>query len=283
MAFALTASRNVFAWGSGKHGKLGVGDCRDAFVPRLVIELSTKGDSGVVKIVAGAHHAHALTAGGSLYSWGLNSCGQLGLGSDIQSKNIPTIVKEFRYWNGAIRDVFTSSKFSLAIVNIPKKIESKTFAESLKDISFAKKLVKYRRLFAIRVTKYETPQEKARLWKLFKRKLKSSYPSLKGISEFSVALRSYLKQQMDPDLSTKEAIVDDYPKDSEDAEMTKEPFVNVPALDVSDPAFNASYRAYLQVYKTLTSSLVTKMCLSDRYTKIDDAQKSLYSIQLNPF
>ena len=78
---------------------------------------------------------------------------------------------------------------------------------------------------------------------------------------------------MDPDLSTKEATVDDYPKDSEDAEMTKEPFVNVPALDVSDPAFNASYRAYLQVYKTLTSSLVTKMCLSDRYTKIDDAQK----------
>ena len=146
--------------GSGKHGKLGVGDCRDAFVPRLVIELSTKGGSGVVKIVAGAHHAHALTAGGSLYSWGLNSCGQLGLGSDIQSKNIPTIVKEFRYWNGAIRDVFTSSKFSLAIVNIPKKIESKTFAESLKDVSFAKKLVKYRRLFAIRVTKYETPRRK---------------------------------------------------------------------------------------------------------------------------
>ena len=132
MAFALTASRNVFAWGSGKHGKLGVGDCRDAFVPRLVIELSTRGDSGVVKIVAGAHHAHALTAGGSLYSWGLNSCGQLGLGSDIQSKNIPTIVKEFRYWNGTIRDVFTSSKFSLAIVNIPKKIESKTLRKVLK-------------------------------------------------------------------------------------------------------------------------------------------------------
>lgn len=54
--------------------------------------VKTLGTSVVVQIACGMKHSLALTNNGQLYSWGLNSDGQLGLGSDIKNEIKPKLI-----------------------------------------------------------------------------------------------------------------------------------------------------------------------------------------------
>ena len=126
-SYAISRRGQVYAWGCGKYGQLGLGDsylkvnnknndiCHR---PRLIPELSSVQTSGVVHIAAGMQHAHALTSGGALYSWGHNGSGQLGLG-DTVTRCRPVLVREFRFRGCTVLGVSTSSKFSMAIVEGP--------------------------------------------------------------------------------------------------------------------------------------------------------------------
>ena len=58
-------------------------------VPRLVKSLGTL---KVTAVGAGMYHSLALTANGQLFTWGSNSKGQLGLGSQFDKKFSPTLV-----------------------------------------------------------------------------------------------------------------------------------------------------------------------------------------------
>eukprot|EP00741_Cyanophora_paradoxa_P009380 tig00000144_g9086.t1 len=73
----LTDSGQVFTWGRGKHGRLGHGDEKDAFLPQEIDMLRSK---QIVQISAGGAHSAALTSLGDLYMWGNGQAGQLGLG-----------------------------------------------------------------------------------------------------------------------------------------------------------------------------------------------------------
>ncbi|XP_076666112.1 HECT and RLD domain containing E3 ubiquitin ligase 4 isoform X2 [Andrena cerasifolii] len=80
----------LFSWGSNTEGQLGF-NSKDGIEssPRMVKALGT---SIVIQVACGMNHALALTNNGELYSWGSNSEGQLGLGSDIKNEMKPKVV-----------------------------------------------------------------------------------------------------------------------------------------------------------------------------------------------
>ena len=116
MCFALSSSGLLYSWGSGKHGKLGLGDCNNQHRPRVICPLAW---GGAIHISAGANHAHAITVGGGLFSWGLNDCGQLGVGHHVKNSPVPLICSTLRGWKGKVCNVATSSYFTMAVVKLP--------------------------------------------------------------------------------------------------------------------------------------------------------------------
>ncbi|KAL5963585.1 putative E3 ubiquitin-protein ligase HERC4 [Taenia solium] len=76
---ALTETSEIYTWGSNNQGQLGLGYCssRPMVAPQLVECLSAL---PVRQVVAGANHNLLVTPSGSVYAWGSNSRGQLGLG-----------------------------------------------------------------------------------------------------------------------------------------------------------------------------------------------------------
>ncbi|MES1910326.1 MAG: hypothetical protein MHM6MM_002938 [Cercozoa sp. M6MM] len=80
---ALTESKEVVTWGSGEYGQLGHGVRHNSTIAKVVLPAS----KNVVSIAAGRYHSLALTGMGTVYVWGNNDNGQLGL-----PQGDPTIV-----------------------------------------------------------------------------------------------------------------------------------------------------------------------------------------------
>lgn len=82
----------LFVWGSNSSGQCGLENDSSAnyLMPKLVKSLATK---QIVQIACGQLHSLALTNNGELYSFGSNSYGQLGLGSESEKVTKPTLVK----------------------------------------------------------------------------------------------------------------------------------------------------------------------------------------------
>eukprot|EP00854_Cymbomonas_tetramitiformis_P027196 gene27196-33478_t len=72
----ITASVEVYAWGQGSRGQLGLGDFSGKPSPALLQSLWC---TPVVQVAAGETHSAALTATGHLFTWGSGKYGQLGL------------------------------------------------------------------------------------------------------------------------------------------------------------------------------------------------------------
>ena len=79
---AQTHDGNLYTWGEGKYGQLGLGDTRDRYVPSLI--RITREESNRVQSFAdvscGGRHCIAVSRSGAIYTWGWNAHGQLGLG-----------------------------------------------------------------------------------------------------------------------------------------------------------------------------------------------------------
>ena len=105
--YAILEDGSLYAWGNNESGKLGVGDevnkntPTKVNLPGKIKELITTNGSSV----------YALMEDSSLYSWGKNSYGQLGVGDKI-NKNTPTIVN----LPGKIKKLITSYSASYAIL-----------------------------------------------------------------------------------------------------------------------------------------------------------------------
>jgi len=85
---ACTDRGEVFGWGDGRHGQLGVGSCGMWASPQLMQGLD---DEDAVMVACGSKHSAVLTHHGALYSMGANEYGQLGAG-DRAARRLPCMV-----------------------------------------------------------------------------------------------------------------------------------------------------------------------------------------------
>jgi alpha-tubulin suppressor-like RCC1 family protein len=83
---ALTKVGELWSWGCGAYGALGLGNSNDKNIP-CKINLSN-----IISIRCGAYHNIAIAANYDIYVWGFNRYGNLGL-DQFDDENIPRKLK----------------------------------------------------------------------------------------------------------------------------------------------------------------------------------------------
>ncbi|CAL9683885.1 unnamed protein product [Knipowitschia caucasica] len=103
-------SGRIFSWGAGEDGQLGLPahELGNLYRPRHV---SWPFSIPVVQVACGKSHSLALTKGGDVYSWGLNSHGQLGQGKTLSLQYSPMVVHQLS--GVAVSMISAGSNFSL--------------------------------------------------------------------------------------------------------------------------------------------------------------------------
>jgi alpha-tubulin suppressor-like RCC1 family protein len=91
-AVALSRRGDIYCWGANKKGQLGDGQLTSSCTPLLLTQLRHR---PVVSIACGEGHTIVLTVGGNAYSWGDNTCGQLGTG-DTTHRLRPELMRHLR-------------------------------------------------------------------------------------------------------------------------------------------------------------------------------------------
>jgi hypothetical protein len=109
-SLALTTDGELYVWGRNNKAQLGLGKTYrlSTFHPTPILVTFPK---KVVQIACGYNHSLALLEDNSLYSWGSNRCGQLGIGYKNYS-NTPCKLPEF---NGEIQTVIGFGYHSMAV------------------------------------------------------------------------------------------------------------------------------------------------------------------------
>ena len=88
-SMALKQDGTLWAWGENSFGQLGLGDTADRHSPTQVG--SAHDWASIASGAADSYHTQALKSDGTLWAWGFNQFGQLGLG-DTPDRHAPTEV-----------------------------------------------------------------------------------------------------------------------------------------------------------------------------------------------
>lgn len=101
--YALFQDGSLYVWGNNQQGKLGTGDTADK---RTLVKIESL-DGKIIQMHYGSiPTVFALTENNTLYAWGYNYKGRLGLGLDNGEVNTPTKVESI---NGIIKKIYTSN------------------------------------------------------------------------------------------------------------------------------------------------------------------------------
>ncbi|KAK3211431.1 hypothetical protein Dsin_016137 [Dipteronia sinensis] len=76
---AVTEDGDLYGWGWGRYGNLGLGDRNDRLVPEKVATVNLQGEK-MVMVACGWRHTISVSASGGLYTYGWSKYGQLGHG-----------------------------------------------------------------------------------------------------------------------------------------------------------------------------------------------------------
>jgi len=103
----VTLQGKVFAWGSNSHGQLGLkgvarGDGADASSKSPSLLKTALKEEVVVDIAAGAQHSLCATEAGSVFVWGSNSGGGLGLGAPPVGPEQSSLPQQLPHLRGAV-------------------------------------------------------------------------------------------------------------------------------------------------------------------------------------
>ncbi|KAM0855667.1 hypothetical protein ACQ4PT_049609 [Festuca glaucescens] len=82
---AVTEDGDIYGWGWGRYGNLGLGDRNDRYVPEKV---SLVEEEKMVRVACGWRHTITVSSSGSLYTYGWSKYGQLGHG-DFEDHLVP--------------------------------------------------------------------------------------------------------------------------------------------------------------------------------------------------
>ncbi|XP_020278361.1 probable E3 ubiquitin-protein ligase HERC4 isoform X2 [Pseudomyrmex gracilis] len=85
-SIALTNDGELYAWGSNKEGQLGISE--DISVERKPTIISSLAAVPIAFIACGGYHTIVISKSGSVFAWGRNVFGQLGL-NDTKQRNLP--------------------------------------------------------------------------------------------------------------------------------------------------------------------------------------------------
>ncbi|CAG9461567.1 unnamed protein product [Pedinophyceae sp. YPF-701] len=107
---ALDVGGQVWSWGRGKYGQLGLGDTRGRSTPERVAALV--GSVQVAGVACGPDHTMAVSRNGELLTWGRGTWGQLGHGS-AESQLLPKQVEALSEKH--VVQAVGSAKMSLAL------------------------------------------------------------------------------------------------------------------------------------------------------------------------
>ncbi len=107
-SYAIRKDGTLWAWGVNNYGQLGIEKINDF----IIIPVQVGTDKDWIKVVAGSFHALGLKKDGSLWAWGYNGYGQLGIG-ETTSATRPVQVGNQKDW----LQVAASAFHSLAIKN----------------------------------------------------------------------------------------------------------------------------------------------------------------------
>ena len=96
---ALTSEGKVYAWGYGYYGQIGINAYRSGnngynreTTPRVVKDSTGSGElSNIAAVSANYYHSMAMTADGTIWTWGRNDYGQLGT-NDLNLRGLPAQV-----------------------------------------------------------------------------------------------------------------------------------------------------------------------------------------------
>lgn len=80
----MTENGEVYSWGQGKYGQLGLGDYKDSVAPQKIESLKN-----IVKVDCGSEYTMALDKDGQLFVFGSNSYGQLGVAGRMNKLETP--------------------------------------------------------------------------------------------------------------------------------------------------------------------------------------------------
>lgn len=92
---ALVNNGDLYSWGGNSHGQLGIGSAmQDAnqHTPTRVVHLA---GVPLAQVACGGCHSLALTPSGTIFAWGHNSFGQLGM-NDQKDRSHPMVLKALR-------------------------------------------------------------------------------------------------------------------------------------------------------------------------------------------